>query len=539
MWCLRLWRKWAALRPQRLNPQKQALFRKWNDACLFNAITNSKTIKEREPIAIYHLSIKIISRGKGQSAVAAAAYRAGEKILNEYDGRLSDYTRKKGIVHTEIMLPNNAPAEFADRAVLWNAVERIEKAKNSQLAREFEISLPVEFTHVQNLNLVREYVKKNFVEHGMCADIAIHIAESKDENGNKIIGGNPHAHIMLTMRPLNDDKTWGDKQKKVYHFDKDGNKIYDPKKRQYKCGKEQTTDWNEQTKAEEWRAAWADIQNQHLEKHGFDVRVDHRSYEQQGIEQIPTIHLGVAAHQMEQRGIRTERGDINRAIKEANEKAKNINAAILKLENELQQIINEQRYEKTQQKQDIPTTTQKTTKTDSTKKPAAQTKTKPTQSPKNPTQSKPLQKPKTLKQVDKEIDLVETKLLDVEHAETVIMLYNRKIEDIQRNLNSVGWWERRKMLKEISTEEQRRDSYKSEIRKKCGTKPKLEKEKSKLLAEKKQIEDATGITAAREHEEQQKWSEALQRKQERERYNAEMQAKRLANPSKNKNDISL
>jgi ATP-dependent exoDNAse (exonuclease V) alpha subunit len=191
-------------------------------------------------VAIYHCSIKIISRGKSQSAVAAAAYRSGEKILNEYDGRTSDYTRKKGIVHTEILLPDNAPDEYKSRAVLWNAVERVEKAKNSQLAREIEIALPVEFDYMQNVNLVREYVKKNFIEYGMCADIAIH-------NPN---GTNPHAHIMLTMRPFNEDKTWGDKQRKVYHLDENGDKIYDSAKRQYKCGKEQTTDWNEQHKAD-------------------------------------------------------------------------------------------------------------------------------------------------------------------------------------------------------------------------------------------------------------------------------------------------
>ena len=123
-------------------------------------------------MAIYHYSIKIISRGKGQSAIAAAAYRAGEKITSEYDGRISDYTRKGGIVHTEIMLPDNAPAEYQDRAVLWNAVEKIEKAKNSQLAREIQLALPVELSHMQNVNLVREYVKKNFTDNGMCADFA-------------------------------------------------------------------------------------------------------------------------------------------------------------------------------------------------------------------------------------------------------------------------------------------------------------------------------------------------------------------------------
>jgi len=148
-------------------------------------------------MAIYHLQIKIISRGKGKSAVAATAYRAGEKIKNEYDGMEHDYTRKGGIVHTEILLPANAPPEYADRTDLWNAVEKTEKAKNSQLARELEIALPKELSLLQNKALVRDYVKTHFVEHGMCADIAIH------DTG----GGNPHAHIMLTMRPFNEDRT--------------------------------------------------------------------------------------------------------------------------------------------------------------------------------------------------------------------------------------------------------------------------------------------------------------------------------------------
>ena len=214
---------------------------------------------------------------------------------------------------------------------MWNAVEKIEKAKNSQLSREIQLALPVELSHTQNVNLVREYVKKNFTDKGMCADIAIH--DNKDSN--------PHAHIMLTMRPFNEDKTWGDKQKKVYNLDKDGNKIYDPKKRQYRCSKAQTTDWNEQTKAEEWRAAWADTANQFLEQTGHAERVDHRSFERQGKEEIPTIHLGVAAHQMEQREIKTERGNINRATKFANQKLRNLGAIIVEIKSELETLLSE------------------------------------------------------------------------------------------------------------------------------------------------------------------------------------------------------
>ena len=157
----------------------------------------------------------------------------------------------------------------------------------------------------------------------MCADVAIH------DTG----GRNPHAHVLLTMRPFNEDKTWGDKQKKVYNLDKDGNKIYDPKKRQYQCSKIQTTDWNEHSRAEEWRAAWADYVNGVLEHNNHAERIDHRSYERQGIDQIPTIHLGVAASQMEKRGIRTGRGDINRDIEVSNQKLRQLRARIVKLQN--------------------------------------------------------------------------------------------------------------------------------------------------------------------------------------------------------------
>lgn len=141
----------------------------------------------------------------------------------------------------------------------------LEKAKNSQLAREIEIALPVELTREQHISLVREYVKQHFVDKGMCADFAIHDTNS----------GNPHAHIMLTMRPFEEDKTWGAKQKKDYILDPQGNKIYDPKKRQYKCKSIAATDWNEQTKAEEWRQGWADICNSFLEQNNHTERIDH------------------------------------------------------------------------------------------------------------------------------------------------------------------------------------------------------------------------------------------------------------------------
>lgn len=206
-------------------------------------------------------------------------------------------------------------------------MEKIEKAKNSQFAREIEIALPVELTREQSISLVREYVNRHFVAAGMCADFAIH------DTG----GGNPHAHVMLTMRPFEQGGEWGAKQKKEYILDPQGNKIYDPKKRQYKCKSIPATDWNEQTKAEEWRAAWADICNQALEQNDHTERIDHRSYERQGIEQIPTIHLGVAASQMERRGIVTERGNINREIEVSNQKLRQLRARISKLQNWLKE----------------------------------------------------------------------------------------------------------------------------------------------------------------------------------------------------------
>ena len=235
------------------------------------------------------MSAKIVTRGRGKSAVAAAAYRAGEKIKNEYTGLTHDYTRKSGISYNAIMLPDNAPAEYMSRAILWNAVEKVEKASNSQLAREIEIALPRELSFEMQKWLVREYVRKNFTDHGMIADYAIH---TDKENHN------PHCHILLTMRPFRDDGTWDDKQRKVYHLDDDGNKIYDPKKRQYKCSKVQTSDWNERHKAEEWRESWAQMCNTFLQRSDRPERIDHRSYKRQGKSQIPTVHLGVAAHQI-------------------------------------------------------------------------------------------------------------------------------------------------------------------------------------------------------------------------------------------------
>ena len=271
-------------------------------------------------MAIYHCSIKIVSRGKGKSAVAAAAYRSGETLTNNYDGVTHDFTRKGGIVHTEILLPPHAPPDFADRSTLWNSVEKIEKAKNSQLAREIEIALPVELDKEQQIQLVREYVEENFVSVGMCADFAIHNKQD----------GNPHAHIMLTMRPLEQSGEWGAKSKKEYVLDENGERVKLPSGR-YKTRKVDLMDWNRQENADLWRKAWADISNDYLERAGSPERIDHRSNAERGIEELPTVHMGVAACQMEKKGIATEKGELNRNIQKANRLIREIRAQIGKL----------------------------------------------------------------------------------------------------------------------------------------------------------------------------------------------------------------
>lgn len=281
-------------------------------------------------MAIYHCSIKIISRGKGKSAVAAAAYRSGEKLTNDYDGLTHDYTKKGGIVHTEIILPPHAPPDFSNRSILWNSVEEIERSKNSQLAREIEIAIPKELSREQQISLVREYVKNNFVDCGMCADFAIH--DKSD--------GNPHAHIMLTMRPLEENGQWGAKSKKEYITDENGERII-LKNGNFKSRKVDTVDWNYQSKAEQWRSAWAEISNKYLAENMVSERIDHRSFERQGTDKIPTIHLGVAASQMERKGIVTGRGNLNREIIKANKIFAEIKSKISALKKWIEKLVSQ------------------------------------------------------------------------------------------------------------------------------------------------------------------------------------------------------
>ena len=298
------------------HPQKQYT-RRWR---LYHFCGFYYPIREVIPIAIYHCNISIISRGKGKSAVAAAAYRSGEKLTNEWDGMTHDYTRKGGVVHTEIMLPPHAPPSFSDRSTLWNSVELYEKAGNAQLAREIDAALPIELSREEQIRLVREYCSSQFVSRGMCVDFAIHDTDK----------GNPHCHIMLTMRPLDERGTWTAKSKKEYDLDENGERIRLPSGR-YKTHKVDLTGWNDKDNTLLWRKAWADFTNDFLERNGSPERIDHRSNAERGIDEIPTVHMGVAACQMEKKGIATEKGELNRNIQKANRLIREIRAQIGKL----------------------------------------------------------------------------------------------------------------------------------------------------------------------------------------------------------------
>ena len=244
----------------------------------------------------FHGPIKIISRNKGRSAVAASAYISATRQENTWDGTTHDYTRKRHVVYAEVMLPKHAPPEYADRNVLWNSVEWSETKRNAQLARTVELALPAKLTHEQNIALIRKFVQETFVNQGMCADVAFH------DKGD----GNPHVHIMLTMRALQEDGRWAPKSRLVYNLDVNGNRIPAKQKGRWKTHKDNTVDWVDRGNAEIWRAAAADAINEALRDAGFTQGfVDHRSYARQGKERIPMIHEGPEARAMVQRGIPT------------------------------------------------------------------------------------------------------------------------------------------------------------------------------------------------------------------------------------------
>ena len=316
-------------------------------------------------MAIYHLEAKVISRGAGRSVVAAAAYMSCSQILNDYDGVQHDYTRKQGLVWQQIFLPEYAPAEWSDRGTLWNAVEENEKTKDSRLAREFVVALPIEMGKTEWQNLLTEFIKDNFIADGMCADVCIHDTD----------GHNPHAHIMVTVRPLAENGQWQYKTEKEYLCVRDGEEKGFTgaefkqaqregweKQYQYKVGRKKeymtpsaaeaagyerasktpkstrfgrqnpiAARWNSDEQLVLWRSAWADVTNRYLERVGAEIRIDHRSHADRGILEQPTIHEGVTARAMEQQGFIADRCELNRQIKADNKLLRELRSAFEKI----------------------------------------------------------------------------------------------------------------------------------------------------------------------------------------------------------------
>lgn len=234
-------------------------------------------------MAIFHLSVKVISRSSGRSAVAAAAYRGAERLHDERLDRDHDFTNKDGVVHSEVMLPEGAPEEFADREKLWNAVEAAEKRKDAQLSREVEFAIPRELTKEQGIELAREFAEAEFVEKGMIADLNVHWDIGADGQPK------PHAHVMLTMREVGKDGF--------------GAKV---------------RDWNKTELVEQWRERWAEHVNERLAELDIDARVDHRSLQAQGIALEPQNKIGPAASRMGERGLEAERIEEHRAVAQRN-----------------------------------------------------------------------------------------------------------------------------------------------------------------------------------------------------------------------------
>ena len=316
-------------------------------------------------MAIYHLEAKVISRGAGRSAVAAAAYMSCSQILNDYDGVQHDYTRKQGLVWQQIFLPEYAPDEWSDRGTLWNAVEENEKTKDSRLAREFVVALPIEMGEAEWESLLTEFIKDNFVVDGMCADVCIHDTD----------GHNPHAHIMVTVRPLAENGQWQYKTEKEYLCVRDGEEMGFTgaefkqaqregweKQYQYKVGRKKeymtpsaaeaagyerasktpkstrfgrqnpiAARWNSDEQLVLWRSAWADVTNRYLERIGAEARIDHRSHADRGVLEQPTIHEGVTARTMEQQGFIADRCELNRQIKADNKLLRELRSAFEKI----------------------------------------------------------------------------------------------------------------------------------------------------------------------------------------------------------------
>jgi ATP-dependent exoDNAse (exonuclease V) alpha subunit len=258
-------------------------------------------------VAIYHLSAKIVKRSDGRSATAAAAYRAGVTIADRRTGLVFDYTRRRGVAHAEIIAPPRAHATFRERASLWNTVEAAERRRDAQLAREIELALPFELTPDQRLDLVREFTLLEFVARGMIADLAVH---GPDRDGDR---RNHHAHVMLTLRSLDDESVGPDFGSKVRA-------------------------WNDTALLEHWRRAWADAVNHALAEHGHPVRVDHRSYADQGVSLEPEPKIGPVATIIERRGRHSRVGDARRGVRTRNRKRRAARTALEEINRTLDMI---------------------------------------------------------------------------------------------------------------------------------------------------------------------------------------------------------
>ena len=239
-------------------------------------------------MAIYHLHVKVIGRKSGASAVASAAYRSGSRLRDERLDRSHDFSAKRGVVHSEVMLPENAPEAWRDRERLWNDVEAFEVRKDAQLAREVEFALPREMSEAQGIELARDFVRGEFVARGMIADLNVHWDMAEDGMPK------PHAHVMLTMRQVSangDENGFGRKVR----------------------------DWNRTEMLERWRERWAELANERLAELNIDARIDHRSFEAQGIALEPQSQIGAPAQRIEGQGIEAaDRAEMHREIARGN-----------------------------------------------------------------------------------------------------------------------------------------------------------------------------------------------------------------------------
>lgn len=248
-------------------------------------------------MAIFHMSFSNISAGKGRSAIASAAYRSGEKLFDDKEGRHYFYARSV-MPESFILTPKNAPEWAGNREQLWNEVEKKDRKSNSRYAKEFNVALPVELSESEQKELLTKYVQENFVDQGMVADVAIH----RDHQDN------PHAHVMLTNRPFNPDGSWGLKAKTQYIKDENGKQLLTksgfPKQR-----KIWLVDWDKKEKINEWRHNWAASVNQALEQKNIPDRISEKSFEDQGINEVPTQHEGINSK-------RHERKEFNQQVKD-------------------------------------------------------------------------------------------------------------------------------------------------------------------------------------------------------------------------------